>query len=375
MMRNATSTPAAWHVTVCFQELRMKNRSTHLSHPLFVLSLVLTSIGASHAASGQDPWDWWPNPEEKTGLSVWVSYSRNYADYQRPDFVDQQVNEMRRQGLDVVFVSISNAHLERLGDRNDPFTQDVQYFLNRLQAQGILASAAILSDDFTGSESQMGRYTLVDDIVNFNQTRNLGDAGFLSVATDLEMTVVDGVDYRRSETYALWKRFQLSVKNRIAEDGSSMRLVVWMQSPDSLVDRATDRADFMMSESITLIGSDSRGGLYSGAITYFVEQDDLPIADAVLPMWYLHLFDEYTHRLDHTVSELQNLAGAPYLIAGEKVTDGMCTGDCIRTREEYVQVLDYNDATRLQSSSFLGTALFKWPMPADWAPESRIVYP
>jgi hypothetical protein len=67
------------------------------------------------------------------------------------------------------------------------------------------------------------------------------------------------------------------------------------------------------------------------------------------------------------VSELQSLAGdKPYMIAGEMVFDGTCRASCLQTRDDYLRVLSYNDGVRTRFTSFLGTGIFKWPIPQDW---------
>jgi hypothetical protein len=133
------------------------------------------------------------------------------------------------------------------------------------------------------------------------------------------------------------------------------------------MDSAQDQADLMARENIEWVGADDRGNIFSGAVGYLTVQDGIAIADAVIPMWYFRDFDPYRFRLDHNVSEFQGLAGAkPYLIAGEMVFDGICRASCLQTRDDYLGVLSYNDGVRVQFSSFLGSAIFKWPIPPDW---------
>ena len=355
-------------------EKRYRRGTTNGS--LFLLLVALPVFALSLRAADAADWDWWPDPATQTGLGVWVAYSKDYALYQDHFYVDQQVAVMHQFGIDVVFVSISNApatpYLPKLSDRSDPFTQDVQYFLNGLAGQGILASAALFSDCFTGSDAQMSRYVLVDHITDFNSSRDPGDAAFTSVATDLEILDQKPPDcpgyYRNSDTYAKWKQFQKSVRDRLAPSG--VKFAVWMQAPDMLIDKMDDpqdQADLMMRENITLVGSDSRGNIFSGAVRYLTVQDGVAIADAIIPMWYFRDFDPYTFRLDHNVNELQTLTGdKPFLIAGEMVFDGTCRASCLQTKDDYLRVLSYNDSVRTQFSSFLGTAIFKWPIPADW---------
>lgn len=339
------------------------------------LSLLLLGLLLFVPGLYSDDWDWWPDPATKTGLGVWVAYSKDYALYQDRDFVDQQVAAMQQFGIDVVFVSISNApatpDLTKLSDRTDPFTRDMQYFLNRLAGQGIRASASLFSDFFTGSDSQMGRYILVDHITDFNSSRNPGDAGFTSVSTDLEMQA----GFRDSGTYAKWKQFQKSVRARLAPSG--VKFAVWMQAPDMLIDKMDDQqdqAETMARENITFLDFDSRGSIFSGAVRYLTVQDGAAIADAIIPMWYFRDFGLYTFRLDHNVNDLQNLDGdKPFLIAGEMVFDDTCGVSCLQTKEDYLRVLNYNDGVRSQFSSFIGTAIFKWPIPADWLPPAVLM--
>src|SRR5262249_18539637 len=145
---------------------------------------------------------------------VWISYSSEYDNlWNDHGAVDGQVATIVQSGIDIVFLSISSSaarpHLQKLSDRTSPFTTDFQYLLNRLAQYNVLACATILSDNFTGSASQMQRFLLTDYLLNFNASRGAADAGLTCVSTDLEMQAGS----RRTAVYDLWKQFHSSMRD------------------------------------------------------------------------------------------------------------------------------------------------------------------
>jgi hypothetical protein len=279
----------------------------------FRFGVVLCGAALIPAALAQDPWNWWPDPATHRGIAAWISYSTEYetlwSDRAR---VDQEVATIAQSGVEVVFLSISSSatrpDLQRFADRTDPFTSDVQYALNSLRDSNIRACAAILSDTFTGSATQMQRFVLVDYLLGFNATRGPDDAGFSCVATDLEMAA----GYRTTAVYDLWKQFHGNMQDRIAAAGG-LKLLAWMQGPDFLIDRMddpNDRAQLVQREGITQDAVDPT--LYHGALGYFTTRAAAPIFDAVIPMWYFTPSAPYYRRVDHNFAELQSL-GIPNL--------------------------------------------------------------
>lgn len=357
-------------------------------------SVLLAWILLVGSASALIPEDWWPDPATNRGLSVWLAYSREYdalyrdldQDPTHDQLVQQDIAAMLQEGVQVVFVALSSSpttpHLQTLSTRTDPFTMDVQSYVNRLDAQGIRACAAILSNNFTGDPGQLDRFTLVDHLVDFNRNRGPGDAGFRCVATDLEMARGS----RSTAVYDLWKQFHQNMKVRIAAGGSDLRLLAWMQGPDFLIDtmdNVQDQTDLMTRENIKSCadsthpcGDDQTDPhLYTGAIRYFTTQDGAATFDAFVPMWYFASQGPYMRRLQHNFDELHNLAGdKPFLIAGTEIRNdtGLCCVDgqgnpvCLRSRSDYLARLDFNDTFRVAPFIFIGTAVFKWPIPADW---------
>ncbi len=338
---------------------------------IFGTWVLISSLGAVTPLRAQQP----------VRLALWLN-----ENYQNRGFVNQLVDAIQQQGADVVFIQISSANLQKLSIKTDDFTQDIQYLLNRLATPGIgiRGCASILSDFFTGTDAQMARFTRVDHLIDFNRNRNIFDAGFTCVGTDLEIARGS----RSSSVYDKWKEFHMTVKDRIASQGSDLKLVAWMDGPDFLVqtmDDSEDREFLMNREGITLISSGPT--LYSGAIKYFTtsaRQDNvaLAIADAVTLMWYFPTPGPIQRRLAHNITELESLPGdngvnKPFLIAAVKVPqlDGVCRNrrgepvdDCLRTQEDYIRVLNSNDDVRINFSSFIGTAVFKWPFPRAWTP-------
>lgn len=342
-------------------------------HRASLLLFLVGSIVFPALANAQGPGPWWPDPATHRGLAVWVAYSRNYPDmYSDPAFVEQDVAALVQEGVDVVFVAISSSattpHLQTLSDRTAQFTNDVQSYLNQLNGQGIIACAAVLSDNFTGAPEQLDRFTLVDHLIDFNRGRGPGDAGFTCVATDLEMAAGS----RSTAVYDLWKQFHRNMKARIAAGSSDLALLAWMQGPDFLIDRMDDPQDqaaLMQRENIAQLPADP--ALYTGAIRYFTTQDGAAIFDAVIPMWFFTPLGPYMRRLQHNFNELQSLAGEkPFLIAGMMIqneTAGLCCAGCIAGRTEYLARLDFNDTFRVPPFIFIGTGVFKWRIPADWS--------
>ncbi len=367
--------------------------------PVVLCALILTVCALGSAGHAATAFDWWPDPDPttgKTGLAVWVN-----EDYQDAEFVNQLVDAIHLQAVDVVFVKISSANLPRLSQDTDPFTVAIQNLLNRLATPeiGIRACASILSDFFRGTDADMARVALVDHVIAFNSHRGLADAGFTCVGTDLEMQRAcpprpcanpPEPGFRNSTVYDKWKEFHRAVKDRLASQGSDLKLVAWMDGPDVLVqtmDDPADRAALMAREGITLISTSPT--LYSGAIQYFATLCDpqpcpdgvrVAIADAVIPMWYQPTPSRIQSRLDHNVAELQGLPGdtgvnKPFLIAAMKVPQadlvcrdraGIPVNDCITTMADFQAVLSHNNVVRCNASSFLGTAVFKWPIPEGW---------
>ena len=322
------------------------------------------------SAKGQVLTDWWPDPSTRRGLSVWVSYSHDYNTlWSDPALAAQEVASIAQRGVDVAFLSISSSpsqpHLQRLSDRTDSFTADVQDVLNLLTANEVFACASILSDDFTGSPGQMARYVLVDNLLAFNGSRGPPDTGFNCVATDLEMTAGS----RTTPVYDLWRQFHASVRDEIASGGGGIHLLAWIQGPDFLIsqmDSADDRDQLMQRENITV---DVTPGLFDGAFRYFTVLNDLLIFDAVIPMWYFTPATPYFVRLDHNIRELDGLGIANlYLVAGMMIQNstGICCSGCVRGRSDFDGRLNYNDTVRQQFSEFIGTGVFLWPIPADW---------
>ncbi len=315
--------------------------------------------------------DWWPDPATHRGLSTWIAYSNEYDDWwSTRELADLAVDEIAQSGIEVVFLALSSSagrpDLQRLSDRGEALTADVQYLLNSLAARDIRACATILSDLFTGSASQMQRFTLVDHLADFNASRGTGDAWFTCVSTDLEMAAGS----RSTAVYDSWKKFHSDMRGRIAADGAGLKLLAWMQGPDALIDHmddAGDRSELMAREGIQ---ADAGGaGLYDGALRYFATANGQPIFDAVIPMWYFTNAASYQRTLDHNVGEWQSLhLAARYLIPGVMVRNskGLCCPGCVNGRQDFDYRLGLNDAARQQFPNVAGTAAFLWPLPDDW---------
>jgi hypothetical protein len=149
---------------------------------LFALTVTFALFlldGATLPALAQNQWDWWPDPTTHRGISSWVSYSSTYDNlWSDRTLADQEIGFIAQSGVEVVFLLISSSagrpDLQRLSDRTDPFTADVQHLLNSFTVQNIRACAAILSDDFTGSDDQMQKFVLVDNLLAFNASRGPG---------------------------------------------------------------------------------------------------------------------------------------------------------------------------------------------------------
>jgi hypothetical protein len=330
----------------------------------------LASAPLARHANAQGPWGWWPDPAFNRGLSVWVAFSDDYAKiWSDHSAVDHAVNAMSLQGIQVAFVALSSAtatpHLQALSNPTDPVTVDVQYLVDQLAGNNIAACATILSDDFTGSADQMARYTFVDYLVDFDNSLAAGHAGFNCVSTDLEMQAGS----QTTAVYDAWKLFHENMRNEISSDGSVLQLMAWIQGPDTLIEKMSpaDRQQLMAREGITQDAADS--SLYDGAFAYFTTQNGVPIFDAVIAMWYFTPPNSYYTRLDHNVSELQNM-GLPnlYLIAGLSVQNstGVCCSGCVSGSADYNDRLSYNDTVRMQFPNFIGTGVFKWPIEASW---------
>jgi hypothetical protein len=315
--------------------------------------------------------DWWPDPLTHRGLAAWVSYSRNYDTlWSDPNLAGQEVASIAQSGVEVVLLAISSSpsqpHLQRLPDRTDQFTSDVQDVLNLLTANEVRACASILSrDDFTGSPGQMAMYVLVDNLLAFNASLGPNDTGFNCVATDLEMTTAGS---HTTVVYDLWRQFHANMRDRIASGGGGIHLLAWIQGPDYLISQmdSVDRDQLMQRENITF---DVTPGLFDGAFQYFTVLNALPIFDAVIPMWFFTSQPPYFVRLDHNIRELDSL-GIPnlYLVAGVMIQNstGVCCSGCVRGRSDFDDRLNYNDSIRQQFSEFIGTGVFLWPIPADW---------
>jgi hypothetical protein len=362
----------------------MENRRSLRIELLVPISYLLLASALIRSASAQAPGDWWPDPATHRGLSVWLAYSREYDDIYRDldqdpihqQLVEEQLADLQREGMEVVFVALSSSaarpHLQSLSNREILVTRDVRSFLNRLSSRGIRACAAILSIDFTDDDPAMlDRYMLVDHLLDYNANLDPADAPFRCVATDLEMSR----GYRRAAVYDLWKQFHLNMKNRIQERSSGLALLTWMQGPDYLLSQMSpaDRDELMTREGITSHPTDA--ALYIGAIRYFTTQKGRTLFEAVIPMWYFAPRGPYARRLQHNFDELQGIPGEkPFLIAGimHRNDTGLCCVDdlgnpvCIRTRTEYDGRLDFNDTFRNPPSIFIGTGVFKWPVPAQW---------
>ena len=340
-------------------------------------AVFLCGVAMIPVARAQNTWDWWPDPATHRGISTWISFSTEYdtlwSDRAR---VDQEVASIAQSGVEVVFLSVSSSatrpDLQRLADRTDPFTSDVQYALNSLGSSNVRACASILSDYFTGSDTQMQSFVLVDPLLAFNASRGPSDSGFTCVATDLEIpnATQQPPGYRNSAVYDLWKQFHGNMQSRIAAAGGGLRLLAWMQGPDYLISTMADPADrdqLMQREGITQDPADT--SLYDGALRYFTTQAGAPIFDAVIPMWYFTPSSPYYRRVDHNFAELQALGIQNlYLIPGVMIRNsgGLCCPGCVNGREDYDARLGYNDSLRLQLSGLIGTGVFKWPIPPDW---------
>ncbi len=344
-----------------------------------VLALLAVAWGANSAA--QVPGDWWPDPTNHRGISAWLTYSRDYdaiysnldTDPEHQMLVQAQIDELEREQIEVVFVAISSRseqpHLQSLSDPENQVSRDLRSFLNRLNASktAIRGCAAILSDDFTGDS--LGRYVLVDHLIDFNANLGSTDAALRCAATDLEMRQ----GFLRLAVYDLWKQFHLDMKLRIAERGADLPLLAWMQGPDYLVSQlsAADQEALRKREGVEPVGD----GLFTGAIRYFTTQQGQAIFDAVIPMWYFASQNPYARRLEHNFQELKSIEGEkPFLIAGIMIRNdtGLCCRDsqlnpvCIRSRAAYEDRLAFNDTFRALASVFIGTGVFKWPVPEDW---------
>jgi hypothetical protein len=319
---------------------------------------------------GGSPWTWWPDPSMHRGISAWVTFSNDYGTlWSSRQLADQEIAAIEQRGVEVVFLSISSSsatpRLQALSNRTDPFTVDVQYVLNALAAHRITACAAILSDNFTGSSSQVQRFNLADPLVDFNALRGASDAGFTCVATDLEMPA----GFRTTAVYDLWKQFHINMRDRIAARGGSLKLLAWMPGPDFLLAQMNpaDRSQLMLRENIAQDAAD--GTLYDGALRYFATQGRRAVFDAVIPMWYFTPADPYYRFLNHNVRELAGL-GLPnlYMIAGLMVrnSSGPCCPGCVNGSQDYTSRLQYNDTLRRQFPALIGTGVFLWPVSSDW---------
>jgi hypothetical protein len=316
------------------------------------------------------PMTWWPDPATHRGLSTWVSYSSDYgAVWSSRLLADQQIQSLQQSGIEVVFLSISSSpgkpQLQLLSNRNDPFTVNVQYAVNALAAHNIRACAAILSDNFIGSASQMQRFNQVDPLLDFNASRGSGDAGFTCVATDLEMQA----GARTTTVYDLWKQFHANMRDRIAARGGSLKLAAWIQGPDFLLTQmnAADRSQLMQREGIVQDPADAT--LYDGALRYFTMQSGKAIFDAVIPMWYFTPVEPYERFLNHNVRELQGLRQPGlYMIAGLMLRDagGPCCPGCVNGSQDYTARLQFNDTVKQQFPNLIGTGVFMWPFESAW---------
>jgi len=344
-------------------------------------ALVLLGVALGSTSAAQVPGDWWPDPTTQRGLSVWLTYSRDYdtvysnldTDPKHEMLVQDQIAQLESEQIEVVFVALSSRteqpHLQSLSDPESQVSRDLRSFLNQLNASktGIRGCAAILSTDFTGDSLE--RYVLVDHLIDFNANLEPTDAPLRCVSTDLEMRQGSLL----LAVYDLWKQFHLNMKLRIAEKGAQLPLLAWMQGPDYLVSHlsAADQEKLQKREGVEPVGN----GLYTGAIRYFTTQDGQAIFDAVIPMWYFASQNPYARRLEHNFQELTSIEGEkPFLIAGIMIRNdtGLCCVDsdgnpvCIRSRAEYDGRLDFNDTFRAPASVFIGTGVFMWPVPDDW---------
>jgi hypothetical protein len=307
-------------------------------------------------------------------VSVWVSYSKDYDTlWSNRSLADREIDAIAQQHIGTVFLTMSAKApgLKQLSNRRDPFTVNVQYALNRLAAHHIAACAAILSDNFTGSPGQMARYTVVDNLVDFNRAAGPGDAHFVCVSTDLEMTSAS----RALRIYDLWKAFHASLRKRITERGGDIRVVAWMQGPDYLMSHLppVDRQALMARERITVDPADT--SLYHGALRYFMTTSAGPTVDAVIPMWYFTPAEAYERHVDHNLRELQDLKRPTLqLIAGIMVRNqraGLCCPGCVDGRGDYDRRIEYDQRDRAHTPAFTGTAVFLWPIPSQWTCPSR----
>lgn len=317
------------------------------------------------------PLTWWPDPATHRGLSTWVNFSSDYDTlWSNRQLADQEINSLQQQGVEVVFLSISSAsarpHLQALANRTDPVTGNVQYLLNALASHQIRACASILSDNFTGSASQVQRFDLVDPLLAFNASLGASDTGFTCVATDLEMPAGS----RSTAVYDLWKQFHANLRDRIAARGGSLKLLAWMQGPDFLLTQMSpaDRSQLMRRESISVDAADATQ--YDGALRYLTTQNGKLIFDAVIPMWYFTPADPYYRYLNHNLRELQAMrVPGLYLIAGLMVQNagGTCCPGCVSGSQDYKARLQYNDTLRQKYPNLIGTGVFMWPIRGAWS--------
>jgi hypothetical protein len=304
-------------------------------------------------------------------ISAWVPFSKEYdALWSDRAKADQEIDAMAREHIGTVYLTLSGSAsekgLKQLADRRDPFTQRLQYVLNALAAHQIAGCAAILSDNFTGSAKQMARDAAIDPILDFNRSAGHGDARFVCASTDLEMTAGS----RTARIYDLWKSFHAALRQRVARQGGGLAIVAWVQGPDYLIAKLApdDRAALMTREGITRDPSDT--SLYDGALRYLTTLHGQPVVDAVIPMWYFTPATAYTARVDHNLRELRALRIPDlHLIAGIMVRNqraGLCCPGCVAGRADYDARIAADAHRHDEDPSFTGTAVFLWPIPAEW---------
>ena len=302
-------------------------------------------------------------------LAVWVSYSKQYDTlWRNRGLADREIQVIADQHVNTVFLTLSGAApgLKQISNRRDPFTANLQSVLNRLAAHGVAACAAILSDTFTGSSAQMARATVVDNVLAFNSTATAGDARFVCVSTDLEMTK----EGHTPRVYDLWKSFHASLRQRIASRGGDLKVVAWIQGPDYLMAHLSpeDRQSLMAREHITVDPADT--SLYDGALRYFTTSNATPVVDAVIPMWYFTPTDAYQRHVDHGLRELVAMKlPTLQLMPGMMVRNqraGLCCPGCVTGRADYDSRIDQNARDHTHTPALAGTAVFMWPVPAGW---------
>src|SRR5262249_52751199 len=106
-------------------------------------ALVLLAVALGSTSAAQVPGDWWPDPTTHRGLSVWLTYSRDYdaiysnldTDPKHEKLVQDQIAQLESEQIEVVFVALSSRteqpHLQSLSDPESQVSRDLRYLLNQ----------------------------------------------------------------------------------------------------------------------------------------------------------------------------------------------------------------------------------------------------